>query len=124
MGIEAEEILEKSEGSCLETTRIKSFCLEVEGASVDDPRLALFKQFAGQLMLELNSPDSTFEIYPTKESIEPFLDSLESQVLPRYGLVWAWMASVQPADEDNEETFMTITLVPYEFADIFGYKLQ
>nr|DAF93711.1 MAG TPA: hypothetical protein [Myoviridae sp. ctshb19] len=133
MGSETEEILEQTEGSGVEIDeaevahiRVRRFTanLDTGPAIANDSRLEDFCDFLAKLMRELNSEDSEMFVYPTRDSIMPFLESLDRQVLVRYGVVLAWMASVDIMDIEQEDLLMTIHLMPYEFADIFGYKLQ
>lgn len=103
--------------------RISLFSADVHGASVEDPRLSDLCQFLQALVHKLNDENSDMQVFATQESVDELLDILETQVLTKFKLVFAWNGIVAVCEE-TETLSMLIQLMNYEHADIFGYNLQ
>jgi hypothetical protein len=129
MGFETAEVLEESgsenQGQSIDLTgkRITMFSANVHGADVNDPRLADLCHFLQSLVIRLNAPDTDMPIYATQESVNELLDIVEARVVTELKLVFAWNGIIAVCEE-TETLSMLLQLLPYEFADIFGYSLQ
>lgn len=129
MGLETAELLEETgcenqgEGLDIYGMRISIFSANVHGADVNDPRLSDLCQFLQKLVIQLNAADSELQVYGNKESVDELLDIMEARVVTEFRLVFGWHADLEICEE-TETLRLTIQLLPYEFADIFGYSLQ
>lgn len=95
----------------------------MHGADINDPRLADLCQFLQALVFRLQAVDTDMPVYATQESVDELLDTLESQVVTKFKLVFAWNGIIAVCEE-TETLSMLIELVGYDYADIFGYSLQ
>lgn len=95
----------------------------MHGADINDPRLADLCQFLQALVARLQAADTDMPVYATQDSVDELLDTLESQVVTKFKLVFAWQGVISVCEED-QTLAMLIELVGYDYADIFGYSLQ
>lgn len=121
MGAETGEILEEKGCENLEGSPIHLIAFDVHGVEDNDPRLAQFQEFLQQCIQHVY--EGEFELVATSESLNMFIDTLESRVLNSFQLVFHWNCFLL-FEEESETLLARVTLQPYDFAPIFGYTKQ